>query len=194
MGQRIRIWDCFGPGQKQLCAFNNRLLDPRINNPLKNNKKQYSTVQIRIRECSSIGQNWNSDAKDRTMQTNNQNTRLCLSVWLCACLCLCAFNNRLLDRKNNNQQKPKTVQYRSESENVQAKDRIGVLKPRTKLCKQIIRIQDCVRVCGFVCVYVCVPLTIDYWTKNNNQQKPKTVQYSTDQSQRMFKPRTELEY
>ena len=63
------------------------------------NRKQYSTVQIRIRECSSLGQNWSMEAKDRNVQTNNQNSRLCTSVWLCVCLCLCAFNNRLLDQE-----------------------------------------------------------------------------------------------
>ena len=80
------------------------------------NRKQYSTVQIRIRirECSSLWQNWSIKTKDRTVQTNNQNTRLCPSVWLCVCLCLCALNNRLLDPRTNNQQKTKTVQYSSD--------------------------------------------------------------------------------
>ena len=40
-----------------------------------------------------------------------------------------------------------------------------VWKPRTELCKQIIRKQDCVRVCVFMYVRVCVPLTIEYWTQ-----------------------------
>ena len=61
-----------------------------------------------------------------------------------------------------------------------AYERIGVLKPRTELCKQIIRIQDCVRVCSFVCVYVCVPLTIDYWTQGLKTES-KQKQYSTIQ-------------
>ena len=79
-----------------------------------------STVQIRIRECSSLRQNWSIEA-------------------------------------------------------------------RTELCKQIIRIQDCVRVCVFV------PLTIDYWTQGLITHRNRK-QYSSDQNQRMFKPRTEMEY
>ena len=78
-----------------------------------------STGQIRIRECSSLEQNWSIEAKDRdrTVQTNNQNPRVC----------------------------------------------------------------------------VFVPLSIDYWTQGLITHRNRK-QFSSDQNQRMFKPRTEMEY
>ena len=102
--------------------------------------------------------------------------RIQVCVRECVFVCVCVFNNRLLDPRIDNPLKPKTVQFGLESENVQAWDRIGVLKPRTELCKQIIRIQDCVRACIFVYICVCVPLTIDYWTQGIITHRNSTVQ------------------
>ena len=112
-----------------------------------------STGQIRIRECSSLEQNWSIEAKDRTVQTNNQNPRLCQSMYLCVYMCLCAFNDRLLDPRNNNPQKQYSSDYNQR-----------MFKPRTEM-EYWSQEQNC----------AASRLEIEnyYWTQ---KQKPNTVQ------------------